>query len=54
MIDAHARTIFDDMVVQHLSIVLTAHNHFGYPLDVMIHLPYWGISRYFIDEIVWL
>ena len=54
MIDAHACTIFEGMVVRHLSIMLTAHSHFGYPLDVMFHLPYWDISLYFIDEMVWL
>ena len=51
MINAHARAIPDDMVGSTFE-----HNvdcpKFGYPLDVMFHLPYWGISPYFIDEMI--
>ena len=53
MIDAHACIISNDMVGSTFE-----HNfdcpEFRYPLDVMFHLPYWGISPYFIDEMIWL
>ena len=53
MIDAHAHTIYDDMfglTFEHS----VDYPKVGYPLDVMFHFPYWGISPYFIDEMNWL
>ena len=53
MIDRHVRTR-NKMDGSNFEHSVDCPNSFRYPLDVVFYLPYWGISPYFINKMIWL